>query len=185
MLVSSVRYSRWIATQFLIAALAFPLNSQAQTFIQSPNQAFAIDLDTRDGAFSSWDNNDLGPISGLRATIQVSRIGKDNKWLPYFLIYVKTSDGGFGLALEADNWKPPVMVYTYSKSKKAEKIGLLNVDEKTNIQMDWSKTGTLIVRLGNDMVRELPLSTPITGLRVSASTGELTLSSIALGQFAR
>jgi hypothetical protein len=182
MLFSITGYSRLVAILFLISGLAFTPESHAQTFIQAPNQTFAIDLDTMDGAFSSWANNDLGSISGLRATIEVQRIGKHNSWLPSFSVNVSTSAGAFGLVFTAADWKPPVGVYTYSKGEK-EKIGQISVGEKTNIEMDWSTSGKLIVRVGNAKARELPISAPVTGIKVSASTGELTLHSISLGQF--
>ena len=76
-------------------------------------------------------------------------------------------------------------MYTLSKGEKAERIGQISIGEKTDIEIDWGTSGKLIVRVGNGRPRELAVSTGITSVAVSASTGEFKLDPIALGQFAR
>jgi hypothetical protein len=156
----------------------------AQTFSPASNQNFALDLDTGDEHFSNWNDDDLGSISGLKATMEVDRLGKGPKWLPTFLIAVTTKEGSFGLKLLAEQWKPPIAAYTIVQSKNANAIDQqIAVGQKIDLEMDWSMPGKLIFHIDDGKSVELGLPGPVTGIRISASTGELKVSSLALGHF--
>lgn len=176
--------SHSIAALVLLLGMIGGGGAKGQTFTPAPHQYFSLDLDTKDGNFSNWDINDVTSLSGLRASVGVSRLGKHDRWLPYFLIKVVTRAGQFGLALEAADWKPPVAIYTLVNNKKAERIGEIAVGQTVNVELNWSRPGALSVRAGS-AARQLSLPSAVTKVGVSASTGELNVHSIALGTFAQ
>jgi len=139
----------------------------AQTFDPESNQNFTLDLDTEDGHFSNWNDDDLGSISGLKATMEVDRLGKGSRWLPTFLIAVTTKEGSFGLKLLAEQSKPPITAYAIVQSKNANAIGQqIAVGQKIDLEMDWSIPGKLIFHIGGGKFVEVGLPGPVTGRSV-------------------
>ncbi len=163
-----------------VAALA---PADAQTFAALPGQEFSLDLDVKEGAFSQWRNRDVGAITAFRATMQILRLGVDRKWNPYFFICVETADGCSGSAFGTDHAKPPIRVFSLLNMKTGDPTGeTITLGAKVNIAMDWGSPGKLTFRLGDGKVHEMALSGPVTGLIISASTGEFMLDPIALGK---
>src|ERR1700686_2289542 len=200
-------FSRKALVFAFLAGIAFGApRSQAQTFNEAPNQTFYLDLDTNDRRVSNWRHLDLGSISGLRATVEVYRLGKGQRWVdrwvryfwfcdfdgglrqrrfgPVFLLCVDTNDGCSGLSFESPRGKPALVFYTVVKGKKAELIGqTIGVGEKIDIDLDWSVSGKLTFRVGSERPHELSVPGPITSLTIVASSGELIVHSIRLGKF--
>jgi hypothetical protein len=156
----------------------------AEEFKAAPGQHFTFDLDTAPGEFSNWLHDDLGSISALVGTFSVPQIRKHPRWHPYFVIGLLTSDGRFAIALEANHWKPPLVAYVESKSKAGKPIGLtFPVGKKIDIALNWADASRLVIRLDNADPIMVPVSGSLTGVAVSASTGELKFHSLTLGQF--
>jgi hypothetical protein len=188
-----------------LAGVAFgAAGSQAQTFNEAQNQTFYFDLDSNEGSSSKWSHLDVGSISGLRATVEAHRLGKGMRWVdrwgryivfcdlvdgckrlgPIFAFCVDTKDGCFGLSFESPRGKPPLVFYAIVKGEKAEPIGqTIGVGEKINIDLDWSVSGKLALRVGSGRPHELSVPGPITSLTITAFSGELIVHSIRLGTF--
>ena len=174
-----------LATSVLLfTLLAFiSSNALAEVFQEVPGQKFHFDMDTRDGAFSEWRHDDLASVSALRATLEFQRLGKHEKWLPGSRILVTTSDGDYGISLTADHSKPPMrMALVRKEGWGTGSIKNIAVGERITIEMDWSHSNLLLIRLGDGQPYELALTSPVKGLYFSASTGELTVHSLVLGR---
>jgi hypothetical protein len=162
----------------------------AQSFVPVSNPKIDLALDTMNGHFSYWRTSNLGDLNALRATLSVTRLGNDPKWAPVFSIRVNIGGGDFlAFHIGTEARKLPLLLRVLShrngKTEYPAKFAkTLRIDEKLDVEMSWS-AGKLIIRVGNAETKEMPISGPVTGLQISASTGELLVDGLVLGTIRR
>lgn len=166
--------------------------STAQEFVPAPNQTYYLDLDTKDGAYSTWRLEDATSITRLRATIRVPRLGKDANWVPAFTFTLENREAGQETAkhtasvqLYAGDRKPPLVFRVIQRDGETSSTAggfnkTVKLNEDVEIEMDWGSGNTLVIKVDGE-VRKIPISWVVTRVVFSASTGELKCAPLVLG----
>jgi hypothetical protein len=158
--------------------------SMAQEFVAAANQTFYLDLDTRDGAFSQWRQDDTTSLTNLRGKVRVPRIGRDNKYTPAFTIAVhnRAAQGSAGVQLYCPDRKP-LLAFRDIQEAKYSYVGFdrrVRLDESIDIELNWATPKVLIIKVAGE-TKKLELPWPIDSIVISASTGELKIEPLELG----
>ncbi len=168
------------------ATTIFPSGAlMAQSFVAAPGQKQEIDLDTADGAASSWQHKDLRSLSAMKATIKVPRLGKDPTYTPYFTVWLDAGGGGsYGLHLQPVAGAPRLQLQAYYRNPQKSDIVVstfkrtLALDEQLNVEFTW-KGSKLFIRVADEK-SEMPLPAPVNFVGIAGQTGEIK-ADIALG----
>jgi hypothetical protein len=165
---------------------------RGQEFIKAAGQTYYLDLDTKEGAFSEWRNDDIGAFTALRATVRIPTIRKDPKWSPNFVILIRGGDqsvfGIVGVRFVAPERTSPLTIEVVQRLADGRLVTqyrvdkTLKLDEKIDIDMDWSTPGTVTIKVGANSYT-LNILSQIEHVQVSASTGEMTVDPLVLGSF--
>lgn len=130
---------------------------------------------------------DLGALTALRATVQVTRLGNDARADPRFKIALENEAGeSISLRLGTDTHAAPVLMQAShyegdTDITTAAFIKTLALQEKIEIEFLWTTTGEVTVRAGTEKVT-LQAKSPLTSLKITASTGAVQIDPLRLGQ---
>lgn len=187
-----------ITVTFLCAALAqnsTQLAPPSQAFVPATSQTFSLDLDTGEGAFSEWRHDDLGSLSGMRATMHIPRLGRDAKWAPTFSLWLQHTEAGqtrnkIALQFSAPNRKPPlvVRVVQFEDGKLVSTASLsrtIDLNDRLVVEMVWGTPHMVTIKIDDAEVHKANIPWFIDSVGVSASTGELTVDSLVLGSLGK
>jgi hypothetical protein len=173
-----------LSLTLLLAMSSVTPFSMAQEFVGAANQTFYLDLDTQEGAYSQWRQDDTASLTSLRAKVRILRVGKDKRYAPAFTIAVqnRTTKYSAGVQLYSPDRKP-LLVFRDIRQDKYSYVGFdrrLKLDEPIDIEMNWATPKVLIVKVGGE-TKKLELASPIDSIAISASTGELKVEPLELG----
>lgn len=167
----------------------------AQSFVGAPSANFVLDLDTKDGASSSWRVDDLSGLNALEARVTFLRKGKHKKWAPGFSISLGDEEVQARLHVTAFPDTDILFFRTEilgTDSKQEPEMFFLppKFGEEFELHIDWSPEGnvTFIVsskaaeELGGYERHEVQLGRAPSMLKVSGSTGEVMFNPIKLGR---
>ena len=145
-----------------------------------------LDLDTGNGNYSQWKISDLGAINSLRTTLQVHRLGDDPRWAPGVTITVGNKDEYVIFQLVSATRQPPLTMHMayYAGDKIAGDQSFattVGLNEKLDVSVDWTRAGSVTVRLGGGETQTLSLKSPPTSLSISDSTGEAEFNPLRIG----
>lgn len=169
--------------------------SPAHSFAPATNQTFYLDLDTAAGAYSRWRHDDLGSLSGMRATIRVLRIREDAKWAPAFSLWLQDTKGGkehYRLAVRfvAHGQKTPLTAEV-ARTERGKLIGAeklkttVGLNESVELQIDWATPHSVGIKIGNSETRTVDVPWSINSVGISVSTGELEVDPLVLGSISQ
>jgi hypothetical protein len=176
--------------------LAQDVRQSVESFSPSPSQVFYLDLDTPAGASSQWRHDVVGTLSALQATVRVPTIRPDPKWSPTFALWLEKSGAGQKhnrvtvQFFTPPNQKPPlaIRILRVDDGKLAVSESsdtTVSLDESVNLEMVWTTSNMMIIKIGNSEVHKVPIPWLIDGVGVSASTGEMEVDRLVLGSIAR
>jgi hypothetical protein len=161
----------------------------AISFKPAEGQAFRLDLDTAEGAYSEWQHDDVSSFCALHTSVRIKRLRTDVRWVPTFSIWFADSDKrdqGKHLALQfrATYRTPPLetrIVFWDSPTKTLEHTlkTTVKLDKPVPLEIVWLQH-SILMNIGQESVR-LPLDWEIRSIAVSASTGEMKLEPLILG----
>lgn len=174
---------------------AGPAAAWAGPFAPAPLGSHRVDLDTAAGAFSIWSTDDLTGVNALRATFSMRQARTDKQWAPTFRFALKNGDESIEFRGAGGKPKQPlVLMLTHRKGGKVVSeesfMTFLMVDEVADLEIDWQPSGLVVVRLKSPQSlsisptgerHEMRMGAAPAGLEISASTGELEVSSLRLG----
>lgn len=163
-----------------------------QDFIKATGQTYYLDLDTKEGAASEWRLDDLGTVTALRATVSIPTIRQDPTWSPNFVILLRGGDqskqNSAGVRISTSDRNSPLIIQVvqslaggrladvYSAGKTLE------MNEKIDIEMDWSSPGTVTIKIGASLYT-LKIPSKIERVQISSSTGEMLVDPLVMGSF--
>jgi hypothetical protein len=189
-----MRNARTVIQSLTLFVLIFCGNSpvHGKEFIKAVGQTYYLDLDTKESEFSVWRLDDLGALTALHASIKIPAIRKDPKWAPDFFILLCSGDqsayrdvgvrlitwqGASPLTIEVvQNLADGSLVTQYRVGKTLE------LNEKIDIEMDWSTPGTVTIKIGASSY-SLKIPSQIEHVQISSSTGELIIDPLVIGSF--
>lgn len=172
-----------------------PASALAGPFAPVPRGSHKVDLDTAAGAFSIWSTDDLTGVNALRATFSMRQARIDKQWAPAFRFALTNGDEAVEFrGLGGKPKHPMVLMLTHRKGGQVVSeeafMTFLMVDEVADLEIDWQPSGLVVVRLKSPQslsisptgeTHEARMNAAPTGLQISASTGELEVSSLRLG----
>src|ERR1019366_9320016 len=166
-----------------------------QSFVAATGQRFYLDLDTAEGNYSEWRHEDLSSLSAMRATIRFPRVGKDPKWAPTFSLWLQKTEAGrtrnsVGLQLFAPSRKPPlsVRVVQLEDGKVVSTENLrraIDLNENLVVEMAWETPHIVAIRIGETEVHKVSIPWSIDSVAVGASTGELKVDPLVMGNLGK
>lgn len=169
----------------LVAAVLTPF-TPASGVSQSLDSAdvYSFDLDTQSGHFSSWTVETLRH-ERLRARLIVGELRKNNRWAPAFGLWLNGSDQRAVLRIWAPQRKPPLVVQLIgSRSEgRADSAAFTQViarEDTFDIELDWSRAGTLRAVLDSGEAHEVRLAFKPTSFQVTSSTGQIKAATLVL-----
>lgn len=168
----------------ILATVSVTPLSTAQEFVVAANQTFYLDLDSLDGAYSQWRQEDTASLTSLRAKVRVPRLGNDEKYVPAFTIVVRnrTTEHSAGVQLYSPDRKPP-LVFRDVRQDNYSYVGFdkrVKLDEIVDIELNWATPNVLIIKV-NGETKKLELPSPIDSIAISSSTGQLKIEPLELG----
>ncbi len=187
-----MRNFRTTGQLLLLVALVICGNAAVRglEFVAAAGQTYYLDLDTKEGAFSEWRQDDLGATTALRATVSIPRIGSDPKCLPGFLILLRgggqSHDSDIGVQIVAPQGSSTMTVKVVQGTpdgtfgEKSQVTNTLGLNEKIDIAMDWSTPGIVTIKVGANSYT-LKTSSPIERMQITASTGEMKVDPLTMG----
>jgi hypothetical protein len=165
-----------------LSIISISTRSRAQSFVGTPNQRFTIDLNTGGGNSSAWINKNLGSATGLRATIEISKIEMMGRPAPSFAIAVGTVDTGSGLLLVASKRSSAIRLYAVVQNRIVKTLGqAIGLKESVDINLDWHRAGIVTLRVGGGRIHQLAAPAQVTALLIASRSGELKIK-MSLGQ---
>ena len=163
----------------------------AQSFVPAISQTFYLDLDAPEGVYSQWRHDDLGSLSAMRATIRVLRVRQPAKWDPVFSLWLhKTEAGQKGSRLElrlfANHGKPPLVIqivrFEGGKSVAIESSNkTIGLNENLTVEFSWGTPHTATIKIGDSETHKISVPWSIDSVGVYASTGEMEVDPLVLG----
>jgi hypothetical protein len=170
---------------------AAPTPQANPSFIPATGQAFYLDLDSAQDAFSEWRHDDLRGLCALHATIRVLRLRNDPRWLPTFSISLQDSEvlskrKVVGLQFLAKDRKAPLAVRIIERDGPKQ-VGVqgssttLALDVTVPVEMVWLPSQPVTIRIGQNESHSVNVSWRITRLAVSAMTGQMKIDPLVLG----
>jgi hypothetical protein len=179
----------------LIAFLGCVLAQDTQRLVGSfspvPSQVFYLELDTAAGASSLWRHDVVGSLRALQATVRVPMIRPDPKWSPTFSLWLQKNEAGqkhsrVTLQFSSPNQKPPLTIRILrgddGKLVADESSDtMVNLGESVNLEMVWTNPNALMIKIGNSEVHKMAIPWAIDSVGISASTGEMVVDPLVLG----
>jgi hypothetical protein len=88
------KLSCFIALSLTLLAGTFQTKPASPTpsFVRAPGQKFYLDLDAKEGSFSQWRHDELGSLTGLRATVSIPRVGRGPNFAAVFAFLLQESE---------------------------------------------------------------------------------------------
>jgi hypothetical protein len=167
----------------------------AQSFAPATNQTFYLDLDTAAGAYSQWRHDDLGSLSGMRATIRVLRIREDARWAPDFSLWLQDTATGkeqhrLAVRFFAHRQRTPltaeVAQIERGKLVSSEKLNTtIGLNESVAVQIDWATPHSVRIKIGDSETRRVDVPWSINNAGISVSTGELEVDPLVFGSISQ
>lgn len=165
---------------------------RGQDFIKAAGQTYYLDLDTKEGAASEWRLDDIGAATALRATVSIPRVRQDLEWSPNFVILLRGGDqskhDSVGVRMGTPDHNSPLIiqvVQNLADGSLAEvyRVGkTLGLDEKIDIEMDWSSPEAVTIRIGASS-HTLKIPSKIERVQIFSSTGEMIIDPLLIGRF--
>lgn len=163
------------------------------SFVRAPGQKFYLDLDTKEGKFSQWRHDELGSLTGLRATVSIPRVGRDPNFAAVFAFLLQETESTnkgqvLGLQLGVFDNKDSLMFHVVH-AKNGEPIQVserlqkrVNLNETVNIEIDWATPGTISIKVGETEMHRLDAPWTIQSVAITASTGEMKVDPLVFGR---
>lgn len=179
-----------IAWAVVAAALACAPAARAAegAFKPAPNATHLIDLDTRQGAYSSWSVTDLAGVDAVRATMTVKLLGDHPRWAPAYGLEVGDGEESVRVQiLSVDRKTLKLFIVRLEGSQEWEQHpdAEIALDQPVEVAFDWTPDGKVAVVVHPQgrpaLRREFRLRAAPTKVEASASTGELALTPLRLG----
>jgi hypothetical protein len=188
------KLSCFIALSLTLLAGTFQTKPASPTpsFVRAPGQKFYLDLDAKEGSFSQWRHDELGSLTGLRATVSIPRVGRGPNFAAVFAFLLQESESTnngqvLGLQLGVfDNKDSFVFRVVHAKDGKPIQVETLqkrvDLNEKVNIAIDWATPGTVSIKVGETEMHRLDVAWSIQSVAVTASTGEMKVDPLVFGR---
>jgi hypothetical protein len=158
--------------------------------MQTSQETFHIDLDTQQGHASSWRYDNISNATALHATVKVSAVRKDPKWLPVFMIALRSqsSDPTDSIKVEfaAPQKTPPLMILVGRYNASGDPIEqqvvnkTLDLDAGIDIDVDWSTPGSVTIKVGDAGSYSFKVPWKVDTVEISSSTGEMIVDPLIL-----
>jgi hypothetical protein len=188
---------KWpILMSFLVGtALAqTPTDALFKVFQAAPNQHFYLDLDSAEGSYSQWRNDDLGTLNAIRGSVVIKRITTHIKWLPTFFIALaknaperasETPDS-VRVQISSPDHRPPLEIriiqYHNGQVVADEKLSkTLELNEKMDVELFFVMPDTIILNLGNAGIRKVKVSWKPASAVIIGSSGQMKVEPLDLG----
>ena len=147
-------------------------------------QPTSFGIDVPNGKWDMWRIDDLGPVMGIDATLEITELRFGSQWQPVFTVVAEADDIGLGLRWETARGKPitsKLMAYRGKAPMVDQEMPEvpLKKNERFTLRLDWSQPGVMQVRLNSHTINPKMPFVP-RSLSVSASSGEILCHRIAL-----
>ena len=188
---------KWPTLMCLLLGTALaqsPTDALFKAFQAAPNQHFYLDLDSAEGAYSQWRNDDLGTMSAIRASLVIKRIATHIKWLPTFSISLakdaperasETPDS-VKVQIWSPDRRPPlemrIIQYHNNQIVADEKLGkTLELNEKMDIELFFVMPDTIVLNLGSTGIRKVKVPWKPKSAVILGSSGQMKVDPLELG----
>jgi hypothetical protein len=165
-----------------------------KAFQPAPNQHFYLDLDSAEGKYSQWRNDELGTLNAIRGLFVITKITTHAKWLPSFFIALaknapqrasETPDS-VRVQIWSPDRRPPlemrIIQYHNGEIVAEEKLGkTLELNEKMDIELFFVVPDTIVLNLGSAGVRKIRVPWKPSSAVIIGSTGEMKVDPLELG----
>jgi hypothetical protein len=171
----------------LALALAAVVPAHAGTFVPVPQLAdMALDQDTANGKYSVWRIARPEALNAIRTTIQVHRLGQDDRWAPGFGIFLKSGNKVVAFQIFSDTRQPPLTMHLFAgtdgtSTEDQSFAAMLGLDQKLDVAVDWTADGVVTVEAGGEK-HTIALGAPVTSVEFIGSTGEAEFSPLQIGR---
>jgi hypothetical protein len=161
--------------------------ARADDFRPAPGLgSLVLDFDTDAGKYSQWKLQDLTGIDAVRTTLQVHRIGMDERWAPGFAIGLENTQATVFFRIISPTREAPFEIHLIrfegGKTTVDELFKTtLGLDEKLDVAFAWGADGTVTVKLGNGETLNVALGGVASTLQFSGSTGEVEFNPLQIG----
>ncbi len=167
-----------------------------------PHGSYLIDLDTQDGNFSQWETHDVGDINALRAHMTFARKGS-GQYAPVVTVAVLSGDKEVRVQFTAFPKSGPLIGLVHgTKPDNGDKPAGIDdpnlqlvlmppeFSEGFDLHVSWTPDGKVsfdVYDKANKSVGQgfehhvMALDGPVTGIRLSNSTGEVEFNKLELG----
>jgi hypothetical protein len=146
-----------------------------------------LDFDTEDGHLSVWKVDDIGPMTGLRTSIKLNRIGSDPRWAPSITLAVIAGDERAQFQFVKKDPRAVAMTIATQLLQDGKVRDFSNFDttlvlnQKVDMAIDWTDDGGVTFQL-NGQRHRVKLAKKVTGLVISNSTCEVEFDDFLLGR---
>ena len=171
-----------------------PTDALFKAFQVAPNQHFYLDLDSAEGSYSQWRNDDLGTLNAIRASVTIKKMSTHIKWLPTFFVALaknaperaSESPDSVRVQLWSPDRRPPlemrIVQYHNGQIVAEEKLGkTLELSEKMDIELFFVAPDTIILNLGSAGIKKVKVSWKPTSAVVIGSSGQMKVEPLELG----
>jgi hypothetical protein len=171
-----------------------PTDALFKAFQAAPNQHFYLDLDSAEGSYSQWRNDDLGTMNAIRGTLVIKKITRHINWLPSFFIALaknspeRASETPDSVRVQfwSPDRRPPLemRIIQYHKGQivSEEKLGkTLELNEKMDIELFFVMPDTIVLNLGSAGIRKVKVSWKPTSAVVIGASGQMKVDPLDLG----
>lgn len=174
------------------ATAGSPTSAHTQNFAPSPGMRFGLDLDSKEGVFSSWEHRDLSGLTALRTALSLVRTQQDPKWLPGCWIILKDKDNQylrqlmFGPRRQGSDVE--FTIYDYKDNKRATQTDLGvagKVGGQYQLMLSWATPGRLDIWIDGKAMPAIQLPSAVGLVELGGSTGECKFDPLAFGSLAR
>lgn len=186
----------FIAMAAVSAGAQAPKPPPAPSFTPLANARFAMNLDSRTGAFSAWEAQDIGTANAFIVRFKVGRLGIDPKWKPNFRFVLVRGQDSVEFAIVGAGEKDPLLMSVATRSGSAAApperlLTTLKPGDVAELALRWLPDGSVIINLqspatlavgraGETRLAKLP--GPPQSVAITAATGELAIIAAALGR---
>lgn len=172
----------------LASGLAFAGPVAAQSFMATAGQTFELNLDSKEGTFSSWTHKNLAGLTALRMTFSMAQMRHHAEWLPACTLQLHGSTKSqvyVQLASQTrQNNLQLTMVRTGDDGSRSNEDVLpvtAQVGQRIELEANWSGN-QVTLRIGGRSLSVAPPTGGVRTLSLSGSTSECDFKPIALGR---
>ncbi len=171
----------------LALALVAAVPVHADTFVPVPQLSdIVLDQDTGNGKYSVWRIAHPETLNAIRTTVQVHRLGQDDRWAPGFGIFLKSGNKEVAFQIFSGTRQPPLAMHLFANKGGATAedqnfAATLGLDQKLDVAIDWTADGTVTVEAGGEK-HTIALGAPVTSVEFICSTGEVEFSPLQIGR---